>query len=65
MAIVAEPHPVISKPETRARRVAKPAPTHEERARVRARHRRDEIIGLIAFCAVLAIVFLMRNYSTG
>jgi hypothetical protein len=63
MANVAEPHP--SKPKPRARRVAKPGLTDEERARLRARHRREELIGLIAFCAVLAIVFLMRNYSAG
>ena len=30
----------------------------------RRRHQREEIIGLIAFCAALAVVFLMRNYAS-
>jgi hypothetical protein len=62
MAVMAEPPSRTT--NDRVRRAAKPASTEEERARLHARHRRDEIIGLIAFCAVLAIVFLMRNYAS-
>jgi hypothetical protein len=49
---------------TRARRPKPPTLTEQELAQLRARHRRNEIIGLIAFCVVLAIVFLMRNYAS-
>jgi hypothetical protein len=49
---------------TRARRQKPPALTEKELAQLRARHRRTEIIGLIAFCVVLVIVFLMRNYAS-
>ena len=47
-----------------ARRPKPPALTEKELAQLRTRHRRNEIIGLIAFCVVLAIVFLMRNYAS-
>lgn len=51
--------------DTRARRVGKPpALTPEELERLRVRRKRSEIIGLIAFCAVLAMVFLMRHYAS-
>jgi hypothetical protein len=30
----------------------------------RRNHRREEIIGLIAFCAVMVFVILMRNYAS-
>jgi hypothetical protein len=30
----------------------------------RSHHRREEIIGLIAFCAAMVVVFLMRNYAS-
>jgi len=30
----------------------------------RRSHRREEIIGLIAFCAAMVVVFLMRNYAS-
>jgi DNA-binding CsgD family transcriptional regulator len=43
---------------------ANESPTEEQLALLRARHRRNELIGLIAFCAVLAVVFLMRNYAS-
>lgn len=62
MAASAEPPSRTS--ATRARRPKPPAPTETELAQLRARHRRNEIIGLIAFCVVLVIVFLMRNYAS-
>jgi len=66
MAAIAEPPSSTARREIRARRVRKPPEmSEEERARLRARHRRNEIIGLIAFCAVLVIVFMMRNYANG
>lgn len=65
MAIIAEPPSQSSRIETRARRVTKPrSPTEEELARLHARQSRNEIIGLIAFCVVMAIVFVMRNYAS-
>ena len=60
MAALAEPRSRTS--DTRARRAGKPpALTPEELKRLRARHRRKEIISLIAFCAMLVIVFATRN----
>ena len=61
MTAIAEPPPRTSSAVTRARR-SKPRPlSAEELARRRARYRRKEIISLIAFCVVLAIVFVTRN----
>jgi len=62
--MAALPEPPSQTTGTRARRPKSPALTEKELARLRARHRRYEIIGLIAFCVVLAIVFLMRNYAS-
>ena len=62
MAALADPPSRIA--ATRARRPKPPALTEKELLQLRARHRRNEIIGLIAFCVVLAIVFLMRNYAS-
>ena len=61
MVAIAEPPSRAT--TARARRATEPALTEEERARLHARHKREEIIGLIAFCVVLAVVFLMRNNS--
>jgi hypothetical protein len=33
-------------------------------ARLRRNHRREEIIGLIAFCVAMLVVFVMRNYAS-
>jgi hypothetical protein len=65
MAAIAEPPSRTTQTAARRRRASEPAFTDEERARLRARHRRDEIIGIIAFCAVLLVVYFMRNYSLG
>jgi hypothetical protein len=65
MAAIAEPPSPTNSAETRAHRSTKPRPlSEEELAHLRARHKRNEIIGLVAFCVVLAIVFVMRNYAS-
>jgi hypothetical protein len=50
MATIAEP---VKSPKASARG-----------ASARRRYHIDEIVGLIAFCAVLLIVYLMRNYAS-
>ncbi len=65
MVALAEPPSRTNGTGSRARPGRKPpALTPEERARLRTRHKRNEIIGLIAFCVVLAVVFAMRNYAS-
>jgi hypothetical protein len=65
MATIAEPHPVLDKAPSRARRSARRhEPTSQEIEQARIRHKRNEIIGLIAFGLVLLVVFLMRNYAS-
>jgi len=64
MTALAEP-PSSTLRTVRARRRGEPELTPEQRARLHARHTRNEIIGVIAFCVVLAIVFAMRNYTMG
>jgi hypothetical protein len=65
MATIAEPHPVLDKAPSGARRSARrSAPTRQEIEQARIRHKRNEIIALIAFGAVLLVVFLMRNYAS-
>jgi len=42
------------------------ATINEPAASARQRnHRMQEIISVIAFCVVMAIVFMMRNYASG
>jgi len=65
MATIAEPHPVSDTTTNAMRRGARrSAPTSQEIEQARIRHRRNEIIALIAFGAVLLVVFLMRNYAS-
>jgi hypothetical protein len=54
MAIVSEP--ALRRKSPKASEPATPAQ--------RRNHRREEIIGLIAFCAAMLFVFLMRNYAS-
>jgi hypothetical protein len=65
MATIAEPHPVSDKPANTVRRgTRRREPTSQEIEQARIRHKRNEIIALIAFGVVLLIVFLMRNYAS-
>jgi hypothetical protein len=64
MTALAEPPSRTTGTAVRARRRGEPELTPEQRARLHARQTRNEIIGVIAFCVVLAVVFAMRNYAS-
>jgi hypothetical protein len=52
---------IISEPVARRR----PSKASEPVAPARRRnHRREEIVGIIAFCAAMLFVILMRNYAS-
>jgi hypothetical protein len=65
MTAIAEPPSRTTQTAIRRRRRGEPTLTDEQRARLNASHRRQEVIGVIAFCAVLLVVYFMRNYSFG
>jgi hypothetical protein len=54
MAIITEP--ALKRKSAKA--------SEPETAAQRRSHRREEIIGLVAFCAAMVVVFLMRNYAS-
>jgi hypothetical protein len=65
MTTLAGPHPVLEQTATTTRGRAKSDAAESGQAqRRRAHHLRNEILGVIAFAIVLAVVFMMRNYAS-
>ena len=64
MAVITEPGIVARKTDADTRRGTQGADSVEEARRHRAERLRNEILALVAFCAVVAFVYFTRHYAS-